>query len=61
MAITLNAINPNQYEVSKDLRSALDQNSYLIFFDSSPLLPSKLLKNYIAKINHHFQTIGRDD
>ena len=46
----------NDFTINEDIRNSLQPNSYLCFFDSSPLLPSKLLHNYLVKLNHYFNT-----
>jgi ubiquitin-like modifier-activating enzyme ATG7 len=46
--------NDQEFSVTKDISYALQQNAFLCYFDPSPLLPSQLLKNYIAKLRAYF-------
>ena len=46
--------NDLEFSVTKDISHALQQNSFLCYFDPSPLLPSQLLKNYLAKLRAYF-------
>lgn len=49
------------YEIVRDIREALSDNAYLVYFDPSPLLPSNLLKNYLSKLRAHFNKQGLPD
>eukprot|EP00347_Sterkiella_histriomuscorum_P010372 403376553 len=55
MAFVITEQDDEFFNISLDIGKALEPQNFLVFFDSSPLLPTKLLKNYIAKINHRFQ------
>lgn len=60
MAFALTQQSDDSFDISNDIRKSLDKNSYLCFFDASPLLPSKLLKNYLVKLNHFYNKISTD-
>lgn len=47
--------NPSgEYEIGRDIVESLNDNAFLVYYDPSPLLPSSLLKNYLAKLRAHF-------
>jgi hypothetical protein len=38
----------------RDIIESLNDNAFLVYYDPSPLLPSSLLKNYLAKLRAQF-------
>ena len=46
--------------MSFNIQDCINPNAYLCYFDPSPLLPSALIKNYLAKIFNLFNKYGSE-